>query len=108
MPVKIPDIKEESMFKMLNIGVNIKIILFKNPLAFRMEIILEKITTKPPIIKIVEILLDMLFPKISPKFENETFLVTSYLEYDDRFEFEELFLHFQNLKIIPTVMHANI
>ena len=37
-----------------------------------MDIILEKITTKPPIRKIVAILLLMLSANTSPKFENET------------------------------------
>ena len=48
------------------------------PLALRIEMILEKITTKPPIKRIFEILLLMLYDKISNKLEKEAvFLVCS-------------------------------
>ena len=47
-------------------------ILFKNPLAFKIEIMLEKTTTNPPINKIVEMLFVILLPKISPKLEKDT------------------------------------
>jgi len=53
---------------MLNI---FKILLFSN-----IEIITENSTTNPPIITTVFILFIMLFPKISPKFEKETVLVS--------------------------------
>ena len=46
-----------------------------NPLDFKIEITLEKITTKPPISKIVEILLVILSANTSPKLEKETRLL---------------------------------
>ena len=46
-PVKSPWIKLVSMFKTLNIGDIIVVRLAKIPLAFKIEIMLEKITTNP-------------------------------------------------------------
>ena len=58
----------------MKIGVSTRIKQFKIPLDFRIDITLENITTNPPIIKIVEMLLVMLFPRTSPKLEKVTFL----------------------------------
>ena len=68
------EIKLVSMFKTLNKGDKQVEMICNKPLAFKIEIIHEKITTKPPIRRIVVILLIMLFDKISPRFEKETFL----------------------------------
>ena len=46
------------------------------PLALKMDIILEKITTKPPIKRMVEMLLVILCDKISPKLEKEAVFCT--------------------------------
>ena len=68
-PVKIPDIKLVSIFKKLHNGVNISSNISSKWLDLRIDIILENITTNPPIIKMVEILLVILSDKISPKLE---------------------------------------
>ena len=66
-PVNIPDIKFGSMCKILKIGVMLVHNIFNIPLALSMEMILENITTKPPINKIVEMLFVILSARISPK-----------------------------------------
>ena len=71
-PVNNPEINEVSICIILNRGVNNVLTTFKTPLDFNIEIILEKITTKPPIKTIVEILLVILSDNTSPKFEKET------------------------------------
>jgi len=48
-----------------------------------MEIITEKITTKPPIIKMVDIALVILSDKASPKLEN----VNLYFEFTEKEDF---------------------
>ena len=53
-PVNSPQINDWSIFKKLKRGENIKIAIFCIPLLFKIDIILEKITTNPPIIKIVD------------------------------------------------------
>ena len=77
---KIPKIKELSICKKLKTEVSTSTKLLKIPLDFKIEITLENITTKPPIIKIVEILLVILFPRTSPKLEKVTFLYFEVLE----------------------------
>ena len=59
-------------------------ILFKNPLAFKIEIMLEKTTTNPPINKIVEMLFVILLPKTSPKLEKDTLELVLKFECDDK------------------------
>ena len=71
-PVNKPEIKAVSICKKLKIGLNIKLTIFKIPLDFNIEIMLENITTKPPINKIVEILLVILLEITSPRFEKDT------------------------------------
>lgn len=66
-PVNIPDIKFWSMCKILKIGVMLVHNIFNIPLALSMEMMLENITTKPPINKIVEMLFVILSASISPK-----------------------------------------
>lgn len=64
--------KEESILKKAKIG---EILIEKtdnNPLDFNIDIILENITTKPPISKIVEMLFVILSDKILPKLEKVT------------------------------------
>ena len=75
---------------------------------FKIEIILEKITTNPPIIKTVEMLLIILFPKTSPKLEKVTFLFLLKLDFEFLSILKVDLLNFQNLKIIPTVIQAKI
>ena len=79
------------------------------PLDFRIDIILENITTKPPINKIVEILLVILSDIISPKFEKEATLL-AFVLLDEMVVLNgfDVLLYFQNLKIKPTVMHARM
>lgn len=106
-PVNRPWAKFISIFKLLKIGLTILVKILKIPPVFNIEITLENITTNPPIRKIVEILLLILSAKISPRLDKEA-----------NFEFETspdleressvLEVFFQNLKIIPTVIHANI
>ena len=54
------------------IGESIKDIPLKIPLWFNIDITTENITTKPPIIKIVDIEFVMLFPNTSPSDEMDT------------------------------------
>ena len=78
-PVKSGPINELSMFKVLNKGVRIVVNIFNIPVDFKIEIMLAKITIKPPIRRIVEILDVILFDKISPKFDKETVLFKTFL-----------------------------
>ena len=70
-PVRMPWTKLESTWNNWKIGEIKTVKLFKIPLAFKMEIILEKITTNPPIKRIVEILFVILSAKTSPKLEKD-------------------------------------
>ena len=71
-PLKRGDMKLVSISKKLNKGEKVIVTRFSNPLAFTIEMILEKITTNPPIKTIVEILLVILSANTSPKLEKET------------------------------------
>ena len=73
-PLRRGAIKDVLIFSKLNKGESNKLTPFKIPLDFRIEIILEKITTNPPIRKIVETLLVILLAKTSPKLLKETYL----------------------------------
>jgi len=75
----------------------------RSPLAFKIDIMLEKITTNPPINKMVEILLVILSANTSPKLEKVAKLLIFCLELELFLKFEEVLFFFQNLKIIPTV-----
>ena len=70
-PVNNGSIKEVEISIKLNNGVAMISIICVIPLDFRIEMIEEKITTNPPIIKIDFILLTILSDKISPKLEKE-------------------------------------
>lgn len=75
-PVTKGAIKLVSILIMLNIGERIFTIIKIIPLDFKIDIITEKRTIKPPINKIVEILEVKLLEIISPKLEKLTvFLV---------------------------------
>ena len=65
--------KEKSIFRVSKIGAINKANIFKIPLAFKIDITLEKITTNPPINNIVEILLIILSDKIEPRLEKVIF-----------------------------------
>lgn len=71
-PVRNPCTKVVSILKKLNTGEIAKLVIEIIPLAFKIDIILEKITINPPIRKIVEILLVILWAIISPKLEKVT------------------------------------
>ena len=107
-PVKKLEEKDELILKKSVIGENILFITFNNPLALKIEIILEKITTKPPIKIIVETLLVILSAKTSPKLEKQILffkeIFSCCLEKDNL----ELEFFFQNLKTIPTLIQAKI
>ena len=77
IPVKILEMKVVSILKRFVIGVKQVVNKFNIPLDCRIEIILEKITTNPPIKRIVEMLLVILSANTSPKFEK----LTSFLEF---------------------------
>ena len=107
-PVINPLAKVISILKNLKIGLTRFTILFRIPLAFNIDIMLEKITIKPPIIRIVEILFVMLSDSISPRLDIFTKVLVDLLS-----EIWVVFLglkeaFFQNLKIIPTVIQAKI
>ena len=99
-------IKEVSILSVWKRGENKLDKIFKVPLAFKIEITLENITTNPPIKKIVEILLVMLSARTSPKLENVTFLLLILYEVLLLISKVEDLFAFQNLKIIPTEMEA--
>ena len=84
-PVKSPCIKLGSIFKISNRGLNNIVKLFNKPLALKIDMILEKITTNPPIKRIVEILLVMLSAKISPKLEKEAVFLAWLKEVTEEF-----------------------
>ena len=67
--VKIGPIKEVSMCIQSKNGLNNNSIICVIPLAFKIEIIEEKMTTNPPITKMDFMLLTILSDKISPKLE---------------------------------------
>lgn len=98
-------IKEVSILRKLNNGEKHVAKTFIKPLDFKIEITLEKITTKPPISRIVEILLVILFANTSPKLEK---VITCFfwLNREVGEVVDELF--FQNLKIIPTLIQDRI
>ena len=98
-------IKEVSILIKLNKGERHVDKMFRIPLDFKIEITLEKITTNPPINRIVEILLVILSANTSPKLEKETglFLLT---KCEGKSVLEEFL--FQNLNMIPTLIQARI
>lgn len=104
-PQRKGDIKEVSILRKLNNGEKQVDKMLIMPLDFKIEITLEKITTNPPINKMVEILLVILSAKTSPKLEKETFFDSS-LKFKLVEVGEEFF--FQNLKIIPTLIQASM
>ena len=55
IPLNIEDIISEGILKVLHIGENTVQIKFVIPLTFKIDIITENKTTKPPIIRMVEI-----------------------------------------------------
>ena len=108
---KIPEIKPEENFsgicKKWKMGFKQLVKMSINWLVCNIEIITENKTTKPPIIRIVEIADWMLVPSISPKFETVIFWsLLSYLETLYFLKVTEFF--FQNLNKIPTVIHPKI
>ena len=66
-PVNMPCIKLVSIFKILKTGDRAMVIILVIPLAFKIDIMLENNTIKPPIISIVEILFVMLSAITSPR-----------------------------------------
>ena len=64
--------KAGDIFAKLKIGLIISAQKFRMPLDFKIEITLAKITTNPPINKIVEVALVILSARTEPKFEKET------------------------------------
>lgn len=71
-PVTRGEMKLESMFNALKMGEILNVIRFNSPHVFNIEIILEKIATKPPISNIVDILLVILSARTSPRLEKVT------------------------------------
>lgn len=104
------EMKAVSIPKMLNIGENKLDESLSNPLEFSIDIMLEKITTNPPISKIVEMLLVILSAKISPRLEKvANFVLLPFsLNVELSVKLEEDSFFFQNLKINPTVIQARI
>ena len=91
------------------IGDSIAVNPSKIPLWFNIDMITENITTKPPIIKIVEIAFVMLFPSISPREEKEMALdlgVKLLLLLNGLLEVLDEWLKKRN--VIPTVMQARM
>lgn len=109
-PLKRGEMKLVSILKKLNKGEKVIVAIFNKPLAFTIEMILEKITTNPPIKSIVEMLLVMLSANTSPKLEKETvdfLLELISLLFLDIKPLDILFL-FQKRKTIPTEIHPNM
>ena len=106
-PVNRGSIKEGEICIKLKNGVAMISIICVIPLDFKIDIIEEKMTTNPPIIKIDFILLTILSDKISPKLENEACVLFSvYVPEDEKYE-SDCFVFFQKRKIIPTVKEAS-
>ena len=105
IPVIIPDINEVGILRKLNIGV--KTMQKKSNILEedKIEIRTLKSITKPPIITIVLILFDIHVDKISPKFLK--FTVLFFLIFILFLSIDFIF-NFQNLKIIPTVIHERM
>ena len=61
--------------------INIEV-LFRIPLDFKIEIILENNTINPPIRKIVEVALVILSAITSPRLFNDTFLYLEFLKFE--------------------------
>ena len=72
--------------------------MLRIPIAFEMDIILEKITTKPPINKIVEVALVILSANIPPKLEKDAVLVVCLLELVCVMQLSEVFFSFPKSK----------
>lgn len=95
-----------SILKTEKIGLTKVIIKFIIPLEFNIAIILENNTTNPPIIRIVEMLFVMLSDIISPRLNKLTdFKLEILFELVKKLLLADFI--FQNLKITPTVIHAN-
>ena len=70
-PVSKGAIKFIGICKILKMGTRVIVSKSINLLALKIEIITEKITTKPPIIIIVEVALDIELAIASPKFDKD-------------------------------------
>ena len=93
--------------KWLQIGSNMIDMILFIPLALSIDIITEKSTTKPPIIRTVEIAEDILSPSTSPSVEIVIFCnLFSELDAYCIFSLGEFF--FQNLNKMPTVIQPNM
>ena len=73
IPVKNEAISSGGILNFMQIGLEIKLIIPTNLLEFKIEIITENNITNPPIIRIVFIADLILFARISPRFEKDTF-----------------------------------
>lgn len=73
-PVSIGTIKLIGKCKNLKNGITVKVSKFIKLLDLKIDIITENSTTKPPIINIVEIALEIDCAIISPRFDKLTFL----------------------------------
>lgn len=108
-PVSVGATKLLGIWKKLKNGIEVNVNIFNRRLALNIDIITEKITTKPPIISRVEVAFEIDVASISPKLEKDIFgvkdiLVSFLLELI--FEDVEIDLYFQNLNKKPTVRQA--
>lgn len=110
MPVSKGVVKSEGICKNEKHGIKKVDNIFARWLTLNIDIITENITTNPPIIKIVDVADVMLSAIAPPRLENVTFEVflevlgMVLIKFLFEFTFDEFF---QNLNIIPTVIHAS-
>ena len=105
IPIINGSIKEAGICIVLNNGISSMFIIYITWLSFNIEIITENITIKPPIIKIVDVALEIEFAINSPKFTKEAVLED---EFDIILRFFVFVGVYQNLNKIPTVIDDNI
>ena len=74
--------KDVSIFINLKTGLTNIATLFRIPLDFKIEIILENKTINPPISKTVEVALVILSAITSPRLFNDTFLYLDFLKFE--------------------------
>lgn len=102
-PINIGLINEDGICKKLKKGAKKIVKAGSIWLSSKIDIITENKTTKPPIIKSVEVAFDILVAIIEPKLENEISLLFCGLKWNA----DKVFF-FQNLNIKPTVRQAKI
>lgn len=107
IPVKSEPTSWDGILSFEQIGVKNKSIIVINLLEFNIEIITENKTTNPPTIKTVFVADFILFTRISPRLEKDTFC-NLFSSFDVLYFLNVLDLLFQNLNKKPTLIAPKI